>query len=276
MPKLPWEWVAPAEYSAAGWTPKTLSGGYVAQVPTVGLLSFGFTRSHFTSGQNGYQPGATVQDIGTSFASPTVASLAVAFRQWSYTNNMPFKDFAWETNINLLTMGDGRCGYGTGLGNGAACSNVVSSQYGFGFPRYFVPNSTNLGAYGGWATHTNTITNGSVIEWDVGGPGNESNFVQGWKFALAVDVKADATDVNGVTNLPDLIVRVVNCSTGASIRTAARQGTRYLMQIRNPAEIQGKCLRVRVTGNSVRSGGETFWAVDYYYSNSTSQHLYVQ
>lgn len=277
LAKSAWEWVNPDFYSPIGHISKTLFGGATpVMVPTVGLISFGTVRSHFTDNTNGYQTGVpSTIDIGTSIASPQVASLAVAFRQWAETNSITLNNLAWFTNINVLAMGDGRCGAGIPSGvPGAACSAIVDSKYGYGFPRYFTPHI--LGTYGGWGTRNQVIVQGQTISWRVGGAGNESANVLGWKFALAVDVKSDFTEVSNVTNLPDLNVRVVDVNTGTVIRTATRQGSRYMMQIRNPADIQGKDLEVRVTGTFVRSGGETLWATDYFFSNFTSFHLYVQ
>lgn len=252
-----------APWSSGGGIVTQLFGGYVAQIPSIGLITFGTVRLAFNGGNNQYSP---LFDSGTSFASPQLASLGALFRQWMMTNNINLNDFAWCIGVNTLLMGDGSCG--------ASCSlaTTISGSYGLGFPRYFVPTTEKLGAYGGWGTRVDVIDNGETLAWEVGGPGPESNFVNGWKFAMAVDA-------TGTSNLPDLDVRVVDkCPAGGgtvTIRAAPRGGTRFRMNISDPNLIRGKCLEVRVTGTHVKAGGDVFWAADYYFSTPTSRHLYV-
>lgn len=257
-----------ANYSSSGAPNKVLQGSAViAAVPAVGLVTFGTVRKAFNANANGYSP---LWDVGTSFASPQVASLAVLFREWLRDTIHPLRLHAWATGVNVLLMGDGRCGLG------AACSQSVHAKYGFGFPRYFVPTLEKMGSGGGWGTRRETIVHNQTIAWDVGGPGAEASTVNGWKFALAVDTDSAHTDSGGFTNLPELNVRVVDkCNGNIVIRQAAKQGTRYLMNIRHTADIRGRCLEVRVTGTNVRAAGETFYAADYFFTNATTQHLYV-
>ena len=65
------------------------------------------------------------------------------------------------------------------------------------------------------------------------------------------------------------------CPSGpvAFTRTAVRQGIRYRVLIDNPNDIRGKCLRVEVEGVNVMSGGERFYATDYYWSAPNAYHI---
>lgn len=182
---------------------------------------------------------------------------------------MSLKDEAWMTQINLLAMGDGRCD------TLIKCDNKLAERYGLGFPRYFVPDTASLGSYGAWGARKQHIDNGETIFWDVGSTTVEPIQVNGWKLVLAVDTNAGASDNLGVTNLPNLDVRVVNtCNGNAVVRTAERQGTKYMIHARG-SEVRLKCFRVYVTGDGVRAGGEWFWAVDYLFSKSPQFHLFM-
>ena len=81
---------------------------------------------------------------------------------------------------------------------GANCisRNKVHDDFGYGFPRYFVPTSQYLGN-GGWGSKHDVITQGATKTWEVGGPGPEANDVNGFKLVVAVDTALATPPVLG-------------------------------------------------------------------------------
>jgi len=253
--------------SSRGYRSVTLLGGAAANVPTVGLVGLGVVRSYVKDGTSGAASYSTGTYTGTSFSTPQISSLAAMFREWMSDNGMAHALTSWGVAINLLLMGDGRCGVG--------CQSFtqVDDDYGYGFPRYVVPDTTHLGSTAMWGWRTFTITQGSTVKWTVNTSAAEPTSINGWKWVLALDT--------GYTNLPDLNVRVVNnCDGGvlgvtATVATAAKQGSRYRIILNDaPNQIHNKCLEMWVTGNNVAVGGETIWSADYYFSNTKSFHVY--
>lgn len=249
-----------ASYSSRGSIPVTLKGGSSGSMPAVGLTAFGHVRTSFGLGPASYH----VMTFGTSFAAPQVASLAGSFRQWMSNANIAMSSSAWAVMINTLLMGDGWCG--------PTCNAVweASSGSGYGFPKYFTPTGTFLGGNAGWGTRTFTITQGQTVAWTVNDPGQEGNDVNGWKWALAVDTTS-------TSNLPRLNMRVVDtCNNDQIVEWApANRATRFRIMLTDPSQIRGKCLEMRVTGVEVKSGGETIWSADYYFTNNASNHMWL-
>lgn len=261
---FPWQDQVISSLSSRGFRNHIALDGQVAEVPTVGLSTFGTVR--WVSGENPSHYvtlapwGETIS--GTSLAAPQVSSLAALFRQWFRSHNATLASDAWFIQVNLLAMGDGKCG--------ADCTldRQIDDEYGFGFSRFFVPTGTYLGGGGGWGTRSDVITQGGVKFWDVGGAGQEANNINGFKLVVALDTT--------LASPPALNVWVRDTCPDGPVgfsRTAVRQGTRYRVLIDDPAEIRGKCLRVIINGLNVKAGGEVFYATDYYWTSTSAYHL---
>lgn len=259
----PWQDNFITSLSSRGYRNHTALDGQTAEVPTIGLSTFGTVR--WVTGENPshYVTLTPLGDTisGTSVAAPQVSSLAALFRQWFRGHSPGTASDPWNVQVKLLAMGDAKCG------SDCIQRTKINDAYGFGFPRYFVPTWSYL-QNGGWGTRVDVITQGGAKAWDVGGPGPEANNVNGFKLVVALDTT--------LATPPALLVHVVDtCPTGpvGFIRTAVRQGTRYRIVIDNPNDIRGKCLRVAINGLNVKSGGEVFYATDFYWSTTNAYHI---
>lgn len=253
-----------ASFSSRGNRATTNVLGESIAVPTVALAGYGVVRLSYTGGTSGFD---TSIATGTSFAAPQIASLVALTRQWLHPYGGIFDTAAWASQINLLLMGDGRCGIN--------CPSYVTvdSKFGYGVPRYFEPNGIFLGSTFGWGTRIDSVSMGETVQWPVGDSGPESTAITGWKWALAVDVPGT------MTAYPKLTVRVVDtCAAGGTqvVRTALNQGLRYRIILVNPAaDIHNRCLAMQVTGTGVAAGTEaTFWSADMYFSAAQANHVY--
>lgn len=252
--------------SSRGFRQTVNNAGENIAVPTIGLTGYYVVRLHYTGGTTGFASFPSVAASGNSFSSPLIASIGGLTRQW-LSGFGSIANAAWATQINMLLMGDGRCG--------VDCPSyaLVDSSFGYGMPKFFEPTVNYLGTTFGWGTRSDTISQGEVVQWTVNTAGPEPTSVTGWKWALAIDTGA-------ITGYPKLSVSVVDtCPPGGGtqvVRTALNQGLRYRVILQNgPNLIHNRCLEMRVVGTKVIGGPIPFWSADMYFSVPVANHVYI-
>lgn len=236
----------------------SLSNGTSVSTPLLSLMAPYRVR-------NAYEAGSTYRDHigGTSFSSPIVAGFAATARAHLASTNHPLRFDTNALHAYLLVMGDAR-----------ASTNSIGitrahPYYGFGGLRYFERTTAYLGSTYFFNLFTHAVTHGLTNSYVINNGNPLPSNTTGMKFALYVSG-------DSWSNLPDLNVRVVNtCPHGGGqevLYTALRQaGIAALRMPRNT--VAGKCLRIDVHGQHVRSGGVVYSGAYIVYSNDRKNHM---
>ena len=233
--------------------------------PMVDLIAPAFVEGYFTATANSGSNAYSILDcFGTSYAAPQVSAIAGLMREWQSGFGWSLADDARAIFANTILLGDRYNGSQTYPSSEA--STYVPDTVGSGRVRAHWPHSASMGSPYSWASYKRTIDDDEVMYLAI--PGNPQS-------SAKAGVKANLVWFDGdIYNIADLKFQIVDLDLAGEyvVATAGAGALRKQLQLQTTSQYAGRNLYLKITGSSVPSSGETFYATAYTYSNSDVLH----
>lgn len=247
-------------------------GGGSKMLPLVDLIApMGITHSALHTSDSGEDAYYVPSRWGTCGAAPIVSGIAGQTREW-------MEDRYWGScaghpscvAVNMFVMADFYSGDVNYPHNDYYVT--VSRDVGYGRAYSRLPTSDFLGnGWWWWQTGSNVIQDNETQIIPLSYGMQLPTSVEGVKVAIAW---FDAA----YEDIADLHVELIDtCPAGGGdpdiIKTAVPYQTmRKKLQVKDDADIHGRCLAVRIHGNAVDGNGEKYFFAAYGYSNDEALH----
>lgn len=198
---------------------------------------------------------------GCSTATPHVAGLALLVKDWMVARGSSWINSPGRLATVMLGMGDGHranSGTATSTFRGTTGSN---DWYGFGRPRLRL--FQNGEGYGPWAFNMRTTTlywySANLVEQPFG----SSPLGSGTEIVKCTMMQHEDMSSKSATSDIDMTVEIVNCSNPNQVyytrsSTSVDPNTMVAIRADEGKTLDGRCVEVTYTPDTVLSGGVTF------------------
>jgi len=254
-----------AASSSRGWVTVGVGGSWSQyypnglNVPAVSITAPGVVSLFFAENDEYQDTSASffysAEVSGTSFAAPVVTGAAGLLRQ-----SMPtFKTNARMLKTLVLLMGDGNDARNTGPGWEEGTSEV------WGTGKLKAHRPTGLPAPGASIFYTTTVTEGQE-KFQPFPSGSIPTGVKQWKWVAFIDER-------DLDEVPWIWAEVEDtCNSGIVVGSDIFFSPVKYVSLTDPQVKAGRCLRMRLYGLSVPSGGVTVYNAAYYSSGDPDDH----